>query len=336
MSDDSDGMIEETDDGLQAGIGETVIQLILKQGSKMRVKVVYEPEGEILFNNVYGYGWWNADNQRLHIRNQVKDTLSDGDYATDAEWWVDEYMSFLYELSEYVEDAEDDTLPASVDVKRIIDNTKRVVVYPGDTTEWHVMMDVGGREGTLEFDESEMSANKPKPLKEEYSRVFYETPDIEENEEWKEVRGHWQSIQDVADPVNFTAVDISVEQFIEKLTRWIRVVDDPAAVKNGDETVWYDGDNERGRAAGADKAVLWVKRAIIQEVHDKLDDEIETVKLAKELRTRGYTVQTSARLQLEGFKTRYWFFDAEQLGIDETDVIQHGESETSDDRSVEA
>ncbi|MDC3911885.1 hypothetical protein KQE47_26510, partial [Raoultella planticola] len=65
---------------------------------------------------------------------------------------------------------------------------------------FHVRMTVAGQEDTLEFDESDMSSAKPKPLKEEYSRVFYETPDIEQAEEWKEVRDHWQSIQDVADP----------------------------------------------------------------------------------------------------------------------------------------
>jgi hypothetical protein len=336
VSDEAKSLIEETDDGLQANIGQTTIRLILKQGSKMRVKVVYDPEGEILFNNVYGYGWWDHDNQRLHIRNQLQEKLSGDDYASDAEWWADEYMNFIYELSEYVDDAQDETLPSSVDVKRIIDNTERVVVYPGETTEWHVMMHVSGREATLEFDEGEMSANKPKPLKEEYSRVFYETPDIEENAEWKEVRNYWQGIQEVADPVNFTAVDIAVEQFVEKLTRWIRVVDDAAAVKNGDETVWYDGENERGRGNSVDKSVLWVKRAIVQDVHDKLNNDIEIAKLAKELQTRGYTIQTSARLQLEGFKTRYWFFDAEKLDVDETDVIKHSESEKSADRSVEA
>ncbi|MFT7980823.1 hypothetical protein ACMYMQ_23250, partial [Salmonella enterica subsp. enterica serovar Enteritidis] len=83
-----------------------------------------------------------------------------------------------------------------------------------------------------------MSSAKPKPLKEEYSRVFYETPDIEQAEEWKEVRDHWQSIQDVADPVDFTSVDLAVEQFVEKLRRRIRVVEDKSAVKNGDSTVW--------------------------------------------------------------------------------------------------
>ncbi|MEA2120647.1 hypothetical protein, partial [Halovibrio sp. HP20-50] len=69
----------------------------------MRVKVVYDPEGEVLFNNVYSYGWWDTDNQRLHISNRVQEKLNDDDYEVDAEWWVEQYMSFLYELSEYVD-----------------------------------------------------------------------------------------------------------------------------------------------------------------------------------------------------------------------------------------
>lgn len=330
------GVIQETDMGLRAELGQTTVQLKLKQGSKMRVKIVYEPDSIILFNNVYSYGWWDADNQRLHIRNQVRDKLDEGDYSTDADWWADKYMDFIYELSEYVDVVEDSALPSSVGVKRIIDDTDRVVVHPGETTEWHVMMTANGREGRLEFDESSMSADQPKPLKEEYSRVFFETPEIEEAEEWKEVRRHWQSIQDVADPVDFTSVDIAVEQFVEKLRRWMRVVDDPTEVKNGDETVWYDGENERGRGKKADGAVLWVKRAIVQEVHDKLNNEIDYVKLAKELQTRGFTVQTSERLQLDGHKTRFWFFDADALEIKRSDVVRTKTTTNDGDRSVEA
>ena len=331
-----DELITETDRGLVAEIGQTTVELILKQGSKMRVKIVYDPEGEVLFNNVYSYGWWNTDNQRLHISNRVQEKLSDDGYEVDADWWVDQYMSFLYELSEYVDAAESEGLPSSVDVKRIIDNTERVVVHPGETTEWHVRMTVAGQEGTLEFDESDMSAAKPKPLKEEYSRVFYETPDIEQAEEWKEVRDHWQSIQDVADPVDFTSVDLAVEQFVEKLRRRIRVVEDKSAVKNGDSTVWYDEENDRGRGHDVPGPVVWVKRQIIQETQDKLTTEIENTKLAKELRTRGYTIQTSERLQLDGFKTRYWFFDADKLEIDPTDVIKDESESEFADRSVEA
>lgn len=337
MSESADGgVISSTDSGLVADLGTTTIELILKSGSDMRVKVVYDPEGEILFNNVYGYGWWDTDSQRLHIKNQVVEKLSGDTYETDADWWADAYVSFLYELSEYVDEAESEGLPSSVDVKQIIDNTERVVVHPGETTEWHVRMQVRGREATLEFDESEMSASKPQPLKEEYSRVFYRTPDIEEAEEWKDVRDHWQSIQDVADPVDFTTVDLAVEQFVEKLRRQMRVVEDPSAVKNGEATVWYDAENERSRGHDVDGPIVWVKREIVQEVQDKLTDEIDNVKLAKELRTRGYTIQTSERLQLSGYKTRFWFFDADKLDIEEADVVEQDSEDSFGDRSVEA
>jgi len=336
MSEDGERLLTETDRGLLAEIGDTAVHLVLKQGSKMRVKITYDPDGEVLFNNVYSYGWWDTDSQRLHIRNQVVDALSEDDYSVDADWWADQYMTFIYELSEYVDDAEDDGLPSSVDVKRIIDDTERVVVHPGETTEWHIRMTVKGREATLEFDESSMSTNKPQPLKEEYSRVFYETPDIEEKEEWKEVRDYWQSIQDVADPVDFTSVDLAVEQFVEKLRRRVKVVENESAVKNGESTVWYDEANARGRGYDHAGPIVWVKREIVQEVQENLTTEIENVKLAKELRTRGYTVQTSERLQLAGFKTRFWFFDADKLEIDPEDVIREDGDGGIGDRSVEA
>jgi len=322
-------MIRETDYGLVGDLGALDVECHLQQNTKMAIKVVYEKT--TLYSTTYSYGWWTVDQHTGFIRKQVAEKLDGDAYPIDPDYWEDQWREFLTELNEFADEADDDALPKSVEAKRIIDATERVVVEPGETTEWRVVLEFGGRTGTLKFDQTDMSSGGPGALKEEFTRVFYTTPQIEEPEEWQDIRKRWQDEQEVLPAIEFTDEDIILESFVDDLRARITPVADPAQLSNGSETAWYDAENDRD--VDGDAPILWVKRDAVEKVRTQLNEGIGPAALSKKLLTREYTVTKSQHLQVEGTKTRWWFFDPETLDIDESDV-----HETDDDdpqRTVE-
>lgn len=328
-------MIEEAGPGRLVGdLGPITADLRLQDRGRMKVRILLEGMDNPLFSSKYNYGWWNTNQHTGHIKHEVGDRLDNSDTPVDPGFWEEKWSRFVTELSEYADDADGDTLPKSVEAKRIIDNTERVVVHPGETTEWEVLMSVNGSKKTLEFDQTDMSENSPAPLKEEFTRVFYKTPKIEEPEEWADIRERWQEIQQVRESVDFKDEDIILESFIDDLRARLTPVSDPSQMKNGAETAWFDADNERGVGNAEPGPIVWVKREAVEKVRDQLNESIGPAKLSKKLLSHGYTVTTSERRQLEGLKTRFWFFDADRLEINATDVHEPDQADTQ--REVEA
>lgn len=309
--------VETVEDGLSATFGPFTVGVKSKPGEKQMVVVRHDEADDPLFADTFGYGWWDVQQHTGKVKNDVGDKLDD--LPTDVSYWETNWSDLCTKLTIEADSAENEALPRSAEAKKIVENTERVVVSPGETTEWEVVIEENGRTGTLKFDEKDMGQMSPDRLREEYSRVFYRTPRIEENDEWADIREAWQRMQEERPAVEFTDEDIIVEQFIDELKARIRVVDEPLGVENGAETAWYDADNGRG-VGTHDGPVVWVKTETIQNTRDALIDSISPAKLSKHLLTRGFTVTTSKNRQLKGIKTRFWFFDAEELGISEMDV----------------
>jgi hypothetical protein len=321
--------VEPTDEGLKSTFGPFTVSVKVRPDNDQLVKIHHDEADDPLLATTYGYGWWDVDNQAGAIRKTVRKKLDD--LPTDTGYWDDKWGDLCTTLTEEAESADDEALPRSAEAKKIVENTKNVVVSPGETTEWEVVIEENGRTGTLSFDEKDMGQMSPDRLREEYSRVFYRTPRIEENDEWADIREAWQRMQTTRPAVDFTDEDIIVEQFIDELRARLRFVADPVEIDKGPETAWYDEDNDRD-VGTHDGAVIWVKTETIQNARDALIDSISPAKLSKQLRAREFTVATSETRQLEGVKTRFWFFDADALEISEMDVH---ESDASGSPEVE-
>lgn len=125
-------------------------------------------------------------------------------------------------------------------VRRIIEETESVTVYPGETTEYEVK--IKGR--TLTISSAQMSRNDPGHINEAMLNAFPLSPLDASRDDWKKIKEYWLS-PDVAE-IREVEEATESEFVIDRLRMYLELVpifDDSSQVI-GDHLAWFDRDRD--------------------------------------------------------------------------------------------
>lgn len=310
------------------------VELERQPDGKVLVIVWYTGDGEEtrLHTRTYSSEFWNNPAEPGKIKNAVAEAVDAYDVSLDAEKWGTKFETFLNDLAARSAQADETALSNPV-VERFINATESVKILSGENTVWVIELSWGGRTGTIQLDYKAINAHSPQPLTQEFSRVFYDVVDIEDDA-WQKIRDEWVDMGELAGYEEQTEIDRRVDKAADEVERRMQVYADPGKLDNGTASAWYDETDTKGITDGGG-AVVWVKNELINDILDNDIEGLSVGELGSRLMNEGYTVTSSETRQVAGVKNRYWFFDADRLGVDEYDV--HTDDDDDDDgREVEA
>lgn len=178
----------------------------------------------------------------------------------------------------------------SPNVRKVIECTVSVDIYPGQITEFIVTVLNGDSEETLQFTPSEITETG-KALNVKWLNAFPKDPIYTTLQEWREIVGYWTETATIYDKETANELDYIIERLQEHLSTIIISTDDTALVsmKYG----WWD-------ESSSDMVTVWIPGAMIATFLKDIvgKDGAFSGILAKELKRRNFLTTVSTPLRI--------------------------------------